>query len=157
MSDKIEAQQKLCVLFNKSMTLKWHSHNPDSHHIKMNPKDTQFALDDAVAANSSCLQIKMNINSIHFKSNFAANDINHLSGEPFVAAPETPTAPAAQQSPVTPEQTHHLFERLKVLLEVALTTNVMVDNKPKTLEVPLAQKSCLLMLETDTQKDNSHV
>ena len=57
MSDKPKAQQKLRILFNRSMTLKWHTHNPDSH-VKMNPKDTLFAFDDAVSTNNSCLQIK---------------------------------------------------------------------------------------------------
>ena len=59
-SEKIAAQQKLWVPFNRSVTLKWHTCNPDSH-VKMNLKDTQFALDNAVSANSSCLQIKTNI------------------------------------------------------------------------------------------------
>ena len=78
--------------------------------VKMNLEDAQFgALDDAVSANSSCLQIKMNIDSIHFKPDFAANSIDHLSGEPFVAAPETPTTPAAPQAPITPEQMIQTF------------------------------------------------
>ena len=79
----------------------------------MSLEDTEFALvDDAIAVDNSCLQIKTNINLNHFKPNFSAIDIDHLSSEPFVAAPETLTTPAAQQSPVMSEQTHHLFKRL---------------------------------------------
>ena len=90
------------------MTLKWHACNPDSH-VEMNLEDIQFSFDDAVSANSSCLQIKMNINSVHFKPNFAANDIDHLSSEPFVATPETPPVPTAPQPPITPEQMIQTF------------------------------------------------
>ena len=90
------------------MMLKWHTRNPNSH-VKMNLKDAQFAFDDAVSANSSCLQIKTNINSIHFKPNFVANNIDHLSSKPFVATPETPTMQTAPQSPITPEQMIQTF------------------------------------------------
>ena len=109
MSEDPEAQQKLRILFNRSMILKWHTYNPISY-VKMNLKATQFAFDDAISTNNTCLRIKININSIHFKSNFAANNIDHLSSEPFVAAPETPTAGTAPiQPPITPEQMIQTF------------------------------------------------
>lgn len=109
MSEEPEAQQKLRILFNRSMILKWHTYNPDSF-VKMNLKDTQFAFDDAVATNNSCIRIKININSIHFKHNFAANNIDHLSSEPFIATPETSTMAATPtQPPITPEQMIQTF------------------------------------------------
>ena len=108
MSDEIAVQQKLQVLFSRSMTLEWHTCNPDSC-VKMNLEDTQFALDDAVSANSSCLQMKMNIDLIHSKSNFAANNINHLSGEPSAATQEMRTMQTAPQLPITPEQMIQTF------------------------------------------------
>ena len=91
------------------MMLKWHTHNPDSC-VKMNLKDAQFAFDDAVSTNNSCLQIKTNINSIHFEHNFAANNIDHLSGEPFIATPEMPTMTATPtQPPIAPKQMIQTF------------------------------------------------
>ena len=91
------------------MILKWHTYNPSSF-VKMNLKDTLFAFDDAIAANNPCLRIKMNIDSVHFKHDFAANNIDHLSSEPFIATPETPTMTAAPtQPPITPEQMIQTF------------------------------------------------
>ena len=91
------------------MTPKWHTCNLDSC-AKMNLKDTQFAFNDAVSTSNSCLRIKINIDSIHFKHDFAANNIDHLSGEPFIAAPETPTMGAAPiQLPITPKQVIQTF------------------------------------------------
>ena len=155
-SDKIAAQQKLCIPLNKSMMLKWHTHNPDSC-VKMNFKDAQFALDDAVAANNSCLQIKTNIKWIHFKPNFAANNINHLSSEPFVAAPETPTIPASQQLPVTPEHACHLCKRLSS--PPGGRTDTQLDGGQQTQGTGSAidPEICLLVFVTDTQKDINRV
>ena len=53
----------------------------------------------------------MNIDSIHFEHNFAANNIDHLSGKPFVAAPETPTMAAAPPQPlvIAPKQVIQTF------------------------------------------------
>ena len=92
------------------MTLKWHTCNPDSH-AKMNLEDTKFAFDNAVSTDNSCLQSKININLTHFKSDFATNDTDHLSSEPFVAAPETPTMGTTPpiQSPITPKQVIQTF------------------------------------------------
>ena len=109
MSDEIAVQQKLCVLFNRSMIPKWQTCNPDSCVVKMNFDDTQFAFNDAVSANNSCLQIKMNINSIHFKPNFVANNIVHLSSEPLFPTPETPMPKTTTQPPIAPEQMIQTF------------------------------------------------
>ena len=108
-SDKPRARQKLCIPSNNSLMSKWHAHNPDSH-VRTNPKDTQFALENVVAANDSFLRIKMSISLIHFKPDFAASNVKHLNSEPSVTALEAPTTPAAQQAPMTPEQMCHLFE-----------------------------------------------
>ena len=108
-SDKPKAQQKLQILFDQSMMSKWHTCNPDSW-VKMNLEDTQFAFNNAVSTNNSHLQIKTNIDLIHFEHDFAANNINHLSSKPFIATPETPTMAAAPtQPPITPKQVIQTF------------------------------------------------
>ena len=100
-------QQKLCDLFKESaMTMKWHTCNPDGCLCLSQHK---FALEDAAATANACLRIKININGLHFKPNFATNNVNHLSDEPFNFAPETPTFDTTPQSPITPEQMIQTF------------------------------------------------
>lgn len=95
-------EAKLRQLFHDAaMTLKWHTYDPDN---QARLTHLEHVLDDAFHNQKRSLRIVVNINGLHFKDNFAANNLDEISSTPFVSIPGTPTAGTAQTSAATPEQ-----------------------------------------------------
>ena len=83
------------------MTSKWHTCDPDN---QARLTHLEHVLDDAFHNQKRSLCIVVNINGLHFKDNFAANNLDEISSTPFTSIPGTPTAGTAQTGAATPEQ-----------------------------------------------------
>ena len=64
--------------------------------------ELNYAIKDAIKANKQCLCLIININRLHFKDNFKANNFDKASTNPFQNAPATPATAPPNQNPNTP-------------------------------------------------------
>ena len=66
------------------------------------PQQAHYVINDAITANEQRLCIRININGLHFKDNFKANNFDKVSTNPFSNAPATLAAASQNQNPNTP-------------------------------------------------------
>ena len=106
-TDSPDEQRFRTYIQKSAITLKWKTYEPANQARLTN---LEQVLKDAVRNKKVCLQLVVNINGLHFKPNFAANDLNHISDTEFEQSPATPPNRLPASTPhATPDQFSQAF------------------------------------------------